>query len=68
MGFIYAMDVVAVNEACNRMEDCLDAGTRCSNGMCRCWTEQGVAIAQIWVIQVYLIKFHSSEDKLDLET
>ncbi|GAU96070.1 hypothetical protein RvY_07565 [Ramazzottius varieornatus] len=40
--------VSAVNEVCNRVEDCLDAGTTCQEGQCRCWLEQGAAIAQLW--------------------
>lgn len=50
---IVLSDAAAVNEVCNRVEDCLDAGTTCQEGQCRCWLEQGAAIAQLWVTLVY---------------
>ncbi|OQV18193.1 hypothetical protein BV898_07783 [Hypsibius exemplaris] len=40
--------VSALNEQCRRVEDCADAGATCLGGICRCWTDQGPQIAEIW--------------------
>ncbi|OQV18191.1 hypothetical protein BV898_07781 [Hypsibius exemplaris] len=43
-----AATVYGKNEQCREHRECLDAGTGCKGGRCRCWTDSGNAIADFW--------------------